>query len=225
MCGEMAERLKASDLKSDSPQGLVGSNPTLPATVDPGNGTGPALGPEGAAVGQQDALAGAAWSEADQRWMGLALAEARAAAAIGEVPVGAVLVSAGALVARAHNRRELLGDPTAHAEMLAVRQAAAAGGGWRLAQSTLYVTLEPCPMCAGALWLARVTRLVYAVGDPKAGAAGSLYNIVDDARLNHRVRVEHGLMAEEARSLLLGFFRALRGRRVGAPSAEGCPSG
>lgn len=223
MCGEMAERLKASDLKSDSPQGLVGSNPTLPATAEPG--AGPPARPEGTGLGLRDAPAGAAWSEADQRWMGLALAEARAAAAIGEVPVGAVLVSAGALVARAHNQRESLADPTAHAEMLAVRQAAAAGRGWRLAGSTLYVTLEPCPMCAGALWLARVTRLVYAAGDPKAGAAGSLYNIADDARLNHRLRVEHGLMAEEARSLLVGFFRALRARRGGAPSAEGCPSG
>ena len=225
MCGEMAERLKASDLKSDSPQGLVGSNPTLPATAEPRNGASLAARHEGTTVGQLGALRAEAWSGADHRWMGLALAEARAAAVIGEVPVGAVLVSAGELVARAHNRRESLGDPTAHAEMLAVRQAAAAGAGWRLAGSTLYVTLEPCPMCAGALWLARVTRLVYAAGDPKAGAAGSLYNIVDDARLNHRVRVEHGLMAEEARSLLLGFFRALRGRSHGAPSAEGCPSG
>ena len=176
---------------------------------------------------QQTALA--QWSAWDHGCMQLALAAARDAAAEGEVPVGAVLARDGRVVAVAHNRRETLGDPTAHAEVLAIREAARAGSGWRLDGATLYVTLEPCPMCAGALWLARVERLVFGAADERAGAAGSVYNVAADARLNHRVRIEAGLEEDAARALLRGFFRDLRCRpRAGAPGerrTEGCPSG
>ena len=166
------------------------------------------------------------WTEQDRTWMAAALDEATRAAALGEVPVGAVVVRAGAVIARAHNLRERTQDPTAHAEVLALRAAAAEVGSWRLDGCTLYVTLEPCPMCAGALWLARVARLVYGTVDEKAGAAGTLYNVACDARLNHQVVTEGGLMEEEARTLLRRFFRDLR-RKQGAASgeSEGCPSG
>ena len=158
--------------------------------------------------------------------MAEALAEAAHAAALGEVPVGAVVVRAGAAIARAHNLRETTQDPTAHAEVLALRAAAAQVASWRLDGCTLYVTLEPCPMCAGALWLARVERLVYGAADEKAGAAGTLYNVVCDARLNHQVATEGGLMEEEARALLRRFFRDLRGKQVrSSAGSEGCPSG
>ena len=146
-------------------------------------------------------------------WMDMALDEARTAAQAGDVPVGAVVVRQGKLVARAHNRREALGDPTAHAEMLALSQAARALGGWRLAGTTVYVTLEPCPMCAGALVLARVDRLVYAAADPKAGAIVSLYRLGDDARLNHRLKIAGGVRAEAASALLREFFRMRRTAR------------
>ncbi len=148
--------------------------------------------------------------------MEAALDEARAAAAAGEVPVGAVVVSAGGeLLARAHNRRERDGDPLAHAELLAIRQAARAVGGWRLIGSTLYVTLEPCAMCAGALVLARVGRLVYGAADPKAGWCGSLGDLVRDPRLNHRLEVSGGVLAGASAELLKGFFAGLRrGPRV-----------
>jgi len=148
--------------------------------------------------------------------MEAALDEARAAAAAGEVPVGAVVVSAdGELLARAHNRRETDGDPLAHAELLAIRQAAREVGGWRLVGATLYVTLEPCAMCAGALVLARVGRLVYGAPDPKAGFCGSLGDLVRDPRLNHRLEVSGGVLAEASAGLLKGFFAELRrGPRV-----------
>lgn len=152
----------------------------------------------------------AAAAEADARWMRLALEEARRAAAAGEVPVGAVVVRAGELVARAHNRRETSGDPTAHAEVLALRLAAAALGGWRLDDCTLYVTLEPCPMCAGAMVLARLGRCVYGAADPKAGAAGTLYDLLADPRLNHQVPVTAGVLAEACGQVLQEFFRARR---------------
>ena len=154
-----------------------------------------------------------------------ALAEARAAGRLGEVPVGAVVVRGDRAIGVAHNLRESRGDPTAHAELLAVRAAAAAVGGWRLDGCTVYATLEPCIMCAGALWLARVARLVFAAHDGKAGAAGSLYNVPADARLNHRLHVEHGLMEEQSEDLLRGFFRDLRRRHRGSDGVEGCPSG
>ena len=125
----------------------------------------------------------------DQVWMMEALAEARRAAGIGEVPIGAVVVRDGVVVGRGHNRREIDGDPLAHAEILAIRQAAGAVGGWRLAGCTMYVTLEPCAMCAGALVNGRVERLVYGAPDPKAGYCGTLGNVVQDPRLNHRLPV------------------------------------
>jgi tRNA(adenine34) deaminase len=146
--------------------------------------------------------------------MGLALTEARRALAHGDVPVGAVALVAGEVVAADHNRREELGDPTAHAELLVLRAAAAsAAGGWRLGDVTLVVTLEPCPMCAGALVAARVGRLVFGAADPRAGACGSLYNLCSDPRLNHEVPVTHGVRAQECGELLAGFFAARRAAR------------
>jgi len=142
--------------------------------------------------------------------MAEALAEARTAAAEGEVPIGAVVVFEGRIVGRGRNAREKLRDPTAHAEVLALQEAARALGRWRLTGATIYATLEPCPMCAGALVNARVDRLVYSVADPKAGAAGTLFDIVRDARLNHRVKVESGVLAEECGELLKEFFRSRR---------------
>ncbi|MEW6031872.1 MAG: tRNA adenosine(34) deaminase TadA [Bacillota bacterium] len=139
-----------------------------------------------------------------------ALAEARAAAEAGEVPVGAVLVEGDLVVARGHNLRETLADPTAHAEIIVLRRAAEARGTWHLEGTTVYVTLEPCAMCAGALVLARVDRLVYGVPDPKAGAAGSLMNIVQDERLNHRLEVVSGIRARECGEVLRRFFRDRR---------------
>jgi tRNA(adenine34) deaminase len=155
-------------------------------------------------------VAAAGWTPEDEAMMRLALAEARRAAARGEVPVGAVVARQGQVLARAHNLRETARDPTAHAEVLALREAARMAGSWRLEDTTVYVTLEPCPMCAGALWLARVARLVYGAADERAGAAGTLYDIVRDPRLNHRVATAGGLLAEEARALLRGFFAGLR---------------
>jgi tRNA(adenine34) deaminase len=139
-----------------------------------------------------------------------ALALARDAGARGEVPVGAVAVLGDAVVGRGANARESARDPTAHAELLAIQDAARTLGRWRLSGVTLYVTLEPCAMCAGAMVLARIDRLVYAAADPKAGAAGSLMDLTTDARLNHRFPVERGLLAEEAGDLLRAFFRARR---------------
>ena len=147
----------------------------------------------------------------DESAMDLALEEAAAAPVHGDVPVGAVVVVDGLVVARRHNERELLGDPTAHAELLAIRDAAARRGGWRLEDATVVVTLEPCPMCAGALVAARVRRLVFGAADPKAGACGSLYNLCVDPRLNHEVEVRPGVGAEAAGALLSGFFAARRG--------------
>jgi tRNA(adenine34) deaminase len=148
---------------------------------------------------------------ADQALMRLALAEADRASALGEVPVGCVVVDAdGRMLGRGHNLREREQDPTAHAEMLALREAARATGSWRLTGATLVVTLEPCPMCAGALVNARVTRLVYGADDPKAGAVRTLYRLVEDPRLNHRVAVEPGVLADECSSRLSAFFARLR---------------
>ena len=142
--------------------------------------------------------------------MGLALDEARRAAEQGEVPVGAVLVLGGQVVASRGNERERRRDPTAHAEMLVLRDAAAIAGGWRLSEATLYVSLEPCAMCAGAIVLARISRLVYGADDPKAGAAGSIFNIVDHPALNHRPVVHAGVMATEASQVLRDFFATRR---------------
>ena len=141
-----------------------------------------------------------------------ALAEADAATAHDDVPIGAVLVHEERIIARAHNRRETDQDPTAHAEVLALRGGAHHLGSWRLGGCTLYVTLEPCVMCAGALVLARLDRLVFAADDPKAGAVGALYDVPRDPRLNHRVEVVRGVMAEASSAQLKAFFAARRGR-------------
>jgi tRNA(adenine34) deaminase len=148
----------------------------------------------------------------DHRFMALALDQARHAAGQGEVPVGAVLVVEGQVVASRGNERERRHDPTAHAEMLALRDAAALLGGWRLRDATLYVTLEPCAMCAGAIVLARIKRLVYGPDDPKAGGAGSIFNIPDHPALNHHPVVRAGVMAGECSRLLREFFANRRER-------------
>lgn len=142
--------------------------------------------------------------------MALALVEAERAAAHGDVPIGAVVVRDGQVIARAHNRREVDQDPTAHAEILALRAASAVVGNWRLTECTLYVTLEPCTMCAGALVLARLQRLVFAADDPKAGAVGALYDVPRDPRLNHQVQVVRGVAADVAGAALQAFFAARR---------------
>jgi tRNA(adenine34) deaminase len=142
--------------------------------------------------------------------MELALAEARAALLHGDVPVGAVCLVDGEVVSSRHNERELSGDPTAHAEVLALRDAAARIGSWRLDDVTLVVTLEPCPMCAGALVAARVGKVVFGATDPKAGACGTLYNLCADPRLNHEVEVISGVLANDAAEILREFFAARR---------------
>jgi tRNA(adenine34) deaminase len=148
--------------------------------------------------------------ERDRHYMELALREAERAAGHGDVPIGAVVVRRDEVLAAAGNERELRGDPTAHAEVLAMREAARKLGGWRLPDSVLYVTLEPCAMCAGAIVLARMPRVVYAAADPKAGASGSVLDILGEPRLNHRPQVDGGLLAQEAASLLESFFASRR---------------
>jgi len=152
-----------------------------------------------------------------------AIDEAHAALAHDDVPVGAVVarLTTGEVLAHRHNERELTGDPTAHAELLALRDASAAIGNWRLDDCVLVVTLEPCAMCAGAIVNARVPVLVYGATDPKAGAVASLYEITTDARLNHRVEVHHGLRADECGALLTAFFAARRGRSQGERPQDG----
>lgn len=142
--------------------------------------------------------------------MRLALREAERALEHDDVPIGALIVHDGEVIAAAHNERELRADPTAHAELLALREAARVLGSWRVLDSVLYVTLEPCSMCAGAIVLARVPRVVFAAVDPKAGAAGSIVNLLDEPRLNHRPQVASGLLADEAAGLLRAFFAARR---------------
>src|SRR5207302_9945584 len=147
----------------------------------------------------------------DETFMAQALAEARLAAEEGEVPIGAIVVADGRIAGRGRNARERLRDPTAHAEILALQEAARSLDRWRLTGATLYATLEPCPMCAGALVNARIDRLVYGVPDPKAGAVDTLFDVVRSARLNHRVAVTAGVAAGERGELLRGFFPARRG--------------
>jgi tRNA(adenine34) deaminase len=149
-------------------------------------------------------------SQIDQHFMMLALAEAAAAAVEDEVPIGAVIVHEGQVLAAAHNQREQLRDPTAHAEMIAITQAATALDSWRLENCTLYVTLEPCPMCAGAIAQSRVKRVVYGADDPKAGAVKTLYQLLEDTRLNHRAEVTAGVLAEECGRVLSEFFQQKR---------------
>ena len=146
----------------------------------------------------------------DETMMLRALAEAVRAEKEGEVPVGAVIVCDEQIIASAHNQREQLKDPTAHAEMIAITQAAESLGGWRLMNCTLYVTLEPCPMCAGAILQARIPRVVYGASDPKAGAVDSLFTLLADPRLNHQVEVVRGVLADQCGGILTGFFQAKR---------------
>ncbi|TET37761.1 MAG: tRNA adenosine(34) deaminase TadA [Planctomycetota bacterium] len=151
----------------------------------------------------------------DEKFMRTALAEARLAAGEGEVPVGCVIAEGDRIIGRAHNQRETLNDPTAHAEIIAITQAAEALSSWRLEDTTIYVTLEPCAMCAGAIVLARIPRLVFGAADPKAGACGSLFDIVRDGRLNHRCTVDDGVLADECGALLTEFFQERREERNG----------
>lgn len=146
----------------------------------------------------------------DSIFMQQAMQEAEAALAKDEVPIGAVLVQAGQIVGRGHNLRETSNDPTTHAEMVAIRQAAKKLDSWRLLDTTLYVTLEPCVMCMGAIILARIPRLVYACRDPRAGAVGSIYDLSSDRRFNHSVEVTEGILADECSLLLRNFFKELR---------------
>jgi tRNA(adenine34) deaminase len=146
----------------------------------------------------------------DEGFMREAIAEAEAAARLDEVPVGCVIVVGGTIVGRGGNRRESASDPTAHAEMLAIREAAKAVGGWRLVGASLYVTQEPCPMCAGAIVNARIERVVFGCDNPKAGAVKTLYRLLEDERLNHRVTVEQSPLAAECGALLTRFFSRLR---------------
>jgi tRNA(adenine34) deaminase len=142
----------------------------------------------------------------DEYFMRLALREAERALEHDDVPIGAVVVRDGEVIGAGHNERELRADPTAHAEMIALREAARVIGSWRVVDAVMYVTLEPCAMCAGAIVLARVPRVVFATADPKAGAAGSVLRVLDEPRLNHRPQVESGLLAEESAAMLRAFF-------------------
>ena len=156
----------------------------------------------------------------DEKFMRLALELAAQAASLGEVPVGAVAVKDGAIIGRGYNRREIDRDPFSHAEFLAMREATTAVGAWRLTGVTIYVTLEPCAMCAGALVLSRVTRLVFGAMDPKAGAVGSLYNLAQEPRHNHRVEVTSGVLADECSATLKAFFSNLRRAKARSGSDE-----
>ncbi len=149
--------------------------------------------------------------KSDSDFMSLSLEEAKKASVLGDVPVGCVIVKDNKVIARSYNRREETGDPLAHAEMLALRQAAEAIGSWRLDGCSVYVTLEPCPMCAGALVQSRVSRLIFGVRDFKAGSAGTVFNLVSDPRLPHRIEVIDGVREEECRKLLSDFFNEKRG--------------
>lgn len=146
----------------------------------------------------------------DEYWMSQALAEARKAEAVAEVPIGAIIVYDGQIIGRGHNLRESALDPTAHAEMLAIREASAARQAWRLSGCTLYATLEPCPMCAGAIVQARVDRVVFGASDPKAGCAGTLMNLLQEPRFNHRAEVVPHVLQRECADMLSDFFRRLR---------------
>lgn len=147
-----------------------------------------------------------------ERYMGDALREAQRARDAGEVPVGCVVVYDGVIIAKAHNQRETLQDPTAHAEILAITAAAAHLGTWRLEDTRIYVTLEPCPMCAGAIILARIPEVYYGAADPKAGCCGTLMNLLADARFNHQPKLQAGIRADECGALLTAFFQAIRGQ-------------
>jgi tRNA(adenine34) deaminase len=149
--------------------------------------------------------------QTDERMMRQAIREAELALEADDVPVGAVIVHGGRIIGRGHNQRERLQDPTAHAEIIALTAAAAERGSWRMEGCTLYVTLEPCVMCAGAIVLARIDRLVFGADDPKAGACGSIYNVVEDRRLNHQPAMTTGILADQCGDLLRSFFARQRG--------------
>jgi len=162
----------------------------------------------------------------DNYWMARALFQARKAECLAEVPIGAIIVKDGTIFGRGFNQRESKKDPSAHAEMIAIRQAARRLGAWRLTGTTMYVTLEPCPMCMGAILLARIDRVVFGCFDPKGGAAGSLYNLSNDPRFNHQVELASGVMQTECSAILSSFFRSLRkekkvlrGKSLNSPEA------
>jgi tRNA(adenine34) deaminase len=157
-------------------------------------------------------------TEDHREYMRLALEQAAQSAAIGEVPIGAVLVHEGTVIAQSHNHRERWQDPTAHAELIVIRQAAKALGRWRLIDTTLLVTLEPCAMCLGAIILARIPRLVFAAKDPKAGACGSVLDFANNPRLNHRVEVVGGILEEDSQRMLSEFFKQLRQQQTDCPA-------
>lgn len=159
-------------------------------------------------------------NQADERFMRMAIDQAFMAEENGDVPIGCVIVHQGRVIAKGCNQRELLHDPTAHAEIIALTQAAEYIGNWRLEGCTIYVTLEPCPMCAGALVLGRLDRLVYGTDDPKTGAVKSLYNIVQDPRLNHRLEVTSGVLQDDCRSQLQEFFRRRRLENAGGNASD-----
>jgi tRNA(adenine34) deaminase len=162
--------------------------------------------------------------QGDEALMRLALEEAQAAVESGDVPVGAVAVLAGAVVGRQHNRKEDLADPTAHAELLLIKEVANRLGRWRLSGVTIYSTMEPCPMCAGAMVQARIERLVYAVDNPLAGAAGSVFNVVESPDLHHQVQVTRGVLGSEAQAQLAEFFAEVR-QKGRAKGLAGSPAG
>jgi len=196
-------------------RGGAGGGEKRPPGGEPPGGTGGAPGGgAGASPPFDDELLGL--QAVDERWMRLALDEAMRAAEEGEVPVGAVVVLDGRVLGRGHNRTESTHDPTAHAEILAIGAASAALGDWRLTNADIYVTLEPCAMCAGAIQLGRFRRVVFGPRDPKFGACGSILNVVEAPRLNHRVDVTEGVLADESKFALRQFFRRLRtqGREV-----------
>lgn len=165
---------------------------------------------EGSRVTDSEILGQFELPQLHQMYMQMALQQAEQAARSDEVPVGAVIIREGSIIAAAHNQREMLRDPTAHAEMIAITQAAEAVGGWRLEDCILYVTLEPCPMCAGAILQARIPVVVYGAADPKAGAVASLYEMLNDNRLNHRCEVVSGVLQDRCGQILTEFFRQRR---------------
>jgi tRNA(adenine34) deaminase len=162
--------------------------------------------------GDMDTLINADMNKEYEIWMREAIGEARTAEALTEVPIGAVIVFEDQIIGRGHNLRETSLDPTAHAEMIAIREASTQLGAWRLTGCTLYVTLEPCPMCAGAIVQSRIDRVVYGTTDPKAGCAGTLMNLLQEERFNHRTDIVGGVLQEECAGLLTDFFRRLRGK-------------
>jgi tRNA(adenine34) deaminase len=162
--------------------------------------------------GDRDTLIDTDMNNEYEGWMREAIGEARTAEALTEVPIGAVIVFDGQIIGRGHNLRETSFDPTAHAEMIAIREASKRLGAWRLTGCTLYVTLEPCPMCAGAIVQSRIDRVVYGTTDPKAGCAGTLMNLLQEDRFNHRTDIVGGVLQEECAGLLTDFFRKLRGK-------------